>query len=369
MVTKNRASVAWIIGLAFLAAGVASARAAIPAEINYQGVLRDAADQPLSGNFDMTFLFWSDSAFGDLIMIDRHLIVRSNPVTVTNGLFNVRLGSGQIADGAGPGTYTSLADVFRDYSLVFLEVSVGAETLSPRTRIVSAAYALNAENLDGKDSSSFLDTSATNQTKDGGLFIKGIGADAGLQAWGPIGVLGVTNGATAVGYLGLDDGSGSMGVLGLGVAAGGRFTNLISGADAYVAGGSGTNPNWGIEAYGSYDPAAGTGGGGYFEDTVYGSSAKLGHENYGIQGFGSTMGGYFIRPGGAGVAHAGTFGYGLVAHGSYDYGGGGGYFQDDTYGSQALVAFGGTGIYGYGQDIGGSFNDTTSGSYGWSWVS
>ena len=365
MLRKRQAAVAWIIGLILLAAGGAPAGAAIPDQINYQGVLRDAADQPLNGDFDMVFLFWSDAPFGDLIMVDQHLIARSNPVTVTNGVFNVRLGSGRIADGAGPGTYASLADVFRDYSIVFLEVSVGGETLSPRTRILSAAYALNAENLDGMDSSSFLDTSATPQTKLGGLLVNGSGAAVGIQAAGStFGVIGLTHSASAVGYLALDSASGSVGVQGIGGLAGGAFSNGLSNAQAYVAGGTGINPNWGIEAQGSYDPAAGTGGGGYFTDSVYGSYAKVGHENYGIQGFGASMGGYFNRPGGAGVAHAGTYGYGLVGYGSYDYGGGGGYFQDLTYGSQTLVAFGGTGIHGYGQDIGGSFNDTTSGSYG-----
>ena len=370
MLTKRQAAVAWIIGMALLAAGVAPVGAAIPSEINYQGVLRDAADQPLGGNFDMTFLFWSDAPFGDLIMIDRHLNVRGNPVPVANGLFNVRLGSGQIADGAGPGTYTSLADVFRDYSTVFLEVSVGGETLSPRTRIVASAYALNAENLDGKDSSEFLDTSATTQTKVGGLLINGIGASAGLQAQGPIGVVGVTSSVSALGYLGLEFqstfGFQGIGVEGLGGVAGGFFYNpaIAPAVQAYVAGGSGTIPNWGIEAYGNFDPATGTGGGGYFADSGWSGYAKVGHQNYGIQGFGNTSGGYFNRPGGAGVTNVGTFDWGINAHGSWDYGGGGGYFQDDTYGSQALVAFGGTGIYGYGQDIGGSFNDTTSGAYG-----
>lgn len=364
MLTKKQAAVAWIVGLVLIAAGVAPAGAAIPDQINYQGVLRDAAGQPLSGNFDMAFLFWNASASGDLIMMDKHLSANFIPVTVTNGLFNVALGSGRITDGTGPGTYASLADVFRDYSIVFLEVSVGGETLSPRTRILSAAYALNAENLDGMDSSSFLDTSATTQTKLGGLVVNGSGTDVGIQAAGSIaGVIGLTQTASAIGYLAVEGGLG-IGVQGIGGTAGGAFSNGLSNAQAYVAGGSGINPNWGIEASGSYDPAAGTGGGGYFTDSAYSGYAKVGHENYGIQGFGSTSGGYFNRPGGAGVANVGTFGYGIDAHGSYDFGGAGGYFQDDTYGASARVGYGGTGIYAAGPDIGGTFIDTNSGAYG-----
>ena len=129
-------------------AGVASA-ATPPHLVNYQGVLRDASDNPLNGNHDMVFRFFSADVGGDEILIDTHDTLNGNPVPVTGGLFDVELGSGAVSDGSGPGTYTSLAGVFSAYADVYLSVGVGGETLSPRIRVVAAAYALNASRLEG----------------------------------------------------------------------------------------------------------------------------------------------------------------------------------------------------------------------------
>jgi len=81
----------------------------------------------------------------------------------------VSLGGGITRDGSGPGKYTSLSNVFRDYGDVWMEITVGGEALSPRVKIQSSAYALNASNLNGKAASSFLDTSSMAQTRSGAL--------------------------------------------------------------------------------------------------------------------------------------------------------------------------------------------------------
>jgi len=95
------------------------------------------------------FRFFSADVGGDEILVDTHDTLNGNPVPVTGGLFDVELGSGAVSDGSGPGTYTSLAGVFSAYANVYLSVGVGGETLSPRTRVVAAAYALNASRLEG----------------------------------------------------------------------------------------------------------------------------------------------------------------------------------------------------------------------------
>jgi hypothetical protein len=143
--------------LACLVAGIAGATPAAvpPPMVNYQGVLRDASDVALSGSYDVAFRFFSAEAGGDEILVDSHTLASGGQVTATGGLFDVRLGSGALADGAGPGTYTDLAAVFRDFEPVWLELQIGAETLSPRVRIVSAPYALNADYLDGRSASDF----------------------------------------------------------------------------------------------------------------------------------------------------------------------------------------------------------------------
>jgi hypothetical protein len=131
------------------------AQATPPSLVNYQGVLRSATGAPLTGSYDMRFTFYSSSSGGDQILIDSHTVALSAPVTVTGGLFSVALGSGALSDGSGTGTYTSLAAAFRDYGTVWLDIVVGTETLTPRVQVVAAAYALNADNLDGLDSGDF----------------------------------------------------------------------------------------------------------------------------------------------------------------------------------------------------------------------
>lgn len=181
----NRGSmVAWLLwGIApFALPGVLPA-ATPPALTNYQGVLRGSSDEPLTGDFDMVFRFFDAASAGNEILVDQHLAAGLQAVTVDGGLFSVALGGGQVSDGAGPGSFASLAEVFRDHSEVWLEVQIGAETLTPRTRVLAAGYALNAANaatagaagtatnatlLDGKPATFYLDTSATRQTKNGG---------------------------------------------------------------------------------------------------------------------------------------------------------------------------------------------------------
>src|SRR5262245_21383354 len=83
-----------------------------PPLVNYQGVLRNGADAPLSGTFDMVFRFYGSAVGSNDIFVDTHTVASGAPVVVTGGLFNVQLGGGTLSDGAGPGVYTSLSDVF-----------------------------------------------------------------------------------------------------------------------------------------------------------------------------------------------------------------------------------------------------------------
>ena len=63
-----------LIGLmAALLAAPAAPAATPPALVNYQGVLRDAADKPRSGSFDMVFRFFSAASAGDEILVDSRL--------------------------------------------------------------------------------------------------------------------------------------------------------------------------------------------------------------------------------------------------------------------------------------------------------
>lgn len=173
-----RTTVLFILALLF---AVAADAATAPARIDYQGVLRDANDQPLDGSYDMTFRFFDLLAGGNEILVDAH--TGANAVVVEGGLFAVHLGGGVVSDGAAalPGDPYDLPAVFRDFDSVWLEIQIGAETLSPRTRIVSAAYAQNAAALGGRSADEFIDTSATDQTKTGKLTAGGIDVQGNLR--------------------------------------------------------------------------------------------------------------------------------------------------------------------------------------------
>ena len=49
----------------------------------------------------------------------------------------MQLGSGVLTDGAGPGVYSSLAEVFASYGTVYLSVQVGSEVRPVRARVAT----------------------------------------------------------------------------------------------------------------------------------------------------------------------------------------------------------------------------------------
>lgn len=95
--------------------------------VNYQGRLADLSGNPQSGVFGMTFSIW-DSAEGSSIVWGPE---SHDSVPITNGLFNVGLGSK-----TSGGIPTNVWDGDR-----YLEITVRGETLSPRELIRSVPIA------------------------------------------------------------------------------------------------------------------------------------------------------------------------------------------------------------------------------------
>jgi len=160
---------ATMLALVVLPASVSWAAQA-PTLLNYQGILSQGAN-PLSGMQDMVFRFFATETGGAALLSDSHTNASGGQVYVASGTFHVLLGGGVVADGPAPGTYSTLQDVFANHSDVYLETEVNAEVLSPRVRIASVAFSLNARTLDGYGSSAFV-PSTTNA---------GIGAKAVRQ--------------------------------------------------------------------------------------------------------------------------------------------------------------------------------------------
>jgi len=109
-----------------------------PGLLNYQGVLRDSMDIPLNTTVDMVFRFYNTdggappcpSAGGTLLLTDSHLQAGTGGVVVSDGLFNVPVGGGNIT----PGTETTFSNVFRDHAAVYMEVDVDDGAAKPVPR-------------------------------------------------------------------------------------------------------------------------------------------------------------------------------------------------------------------------------------------
>src|SRR5262245_36827332 len=188
--TRTEQRHAWIVGVMLLAgARVALGQVEPPDLINYQGVLRNAAGDAESGDFEMVFRFFDADVAGNELASDEHCAVggpavcaaESGAVTATGGLFNVQIGGSDLIDAAGGGDYTGdLPGIFRDSPDVWMQVEIyfpgpdpppGFQVLSPRVRIVSAAYALNADHLDGFSSGAFAKLSPSNTFRSPNTFL------------------------------------------------------------------------------------------------------------------------------------------------------------------------------------------------------
>jgi hypothetical protein len=201
--------------------------AAVPQQINYQGYLTDTSGNALDTTVAMTFKLCTDPTAGSLLWIE------SWPsVTVTDGLFNVRLG--QIA---------ALVDSVFNRAQVWLGITVGYNSeMVPRSRIVSAAYAYRVGTVDGASGGSI----SGNLAVGGKASIGPNNSNAGTNAF----VVGQSNSAsgnnssvtggmfnTAAGYLSFIGGGDEHEVNNQrGVICGG-YNNTVSGDNSVVAGG------------------------------------------------------------------------------------------------------------------------------------
>ena len=120
---------------------------AVPGLINYQGMLTDDTGSPLDGIYLIRFYLY-DADTGEGLLWDEE-----QNVAVSNGVYDVQLGE-----------FAALsADVFSGYEaylevVIYNESTDSWETLSPRQRLTSTAYAFQAENaetLEGLGSDEF----------------------------------------------------------------------------------------------------------------------------------------------------------------------------------------------------------------------
>jgi len=133
----------------------------VPQIIDYQGRLADNSGNYLNSVVSVDFLIYDMETAGTVQWTE------VQNVSCANGVFHVQLGA-----------VTPLPSTLFDIANPWLELVVGGETLAPRTQIASVPYAIKAETaysldamgsgsgldadlLDGQDSSDFMPASTT----------------------------------------------------------------------------------------------------------------------------------------------------------------------------------------------------------------
>jgi len=257
-----------VLGLTFIVAFAFTVWAA-PGKIDYQGYLEDGGD-PVTDTVQMVFKIYDAASSGNQKWTETH-----SPVVVLGGLFDVTLGSS-----------TTIPDTVFSGDTRYLQIQVDGTTLNPRTQIVSSAYAMRVNTIDGAD---------------GGTIAGDL--TAGKGNFGTDNVNGGTNAFVA----GEDNGaSGNYSIVGGGLndtasgvyaSVAGGYRCVASDSGATVGGGSGNTAThkYSTVGGGEYDTAMAdwaTVGGGYINlargdySTVSGGKSNVAWEYYAAVGGG-----------------------------------------------------------------------------------
>ncbi len=288
---------------------------AVPQQINYQGYLTDTGGSPLDTAVAMTFKLYTDSTAGSLLWTETR-----PPVTVTDGLFNVRLGQ-----------LTALTDAILNNAQVWLGITVGNNTeMTPRSRIVSVGYSYRVGTVDGAS---------------GGT----ITGDVNIEGKGNLGTGNANPGIYAFVAGRSDTASGSYSTVG------GGYENTASSSYATVGGG------YDNDATGS---RATVGGGSNNDATEYAATVSGGRYN-------RARGQYSVVSGGGGTSavdsNSASGDYSAIGGGRRNTASGqeatvGGGYSNEADTSYATVSGGDDNTAtGYSATVGGGNNNTASG--------
>ena len=208
-----------LIGVLF---GAGSA-VAFPGMFYYSGKLTDSGGNPIDGTVSITFRLYSVATGGTPSWTEAH-----GSVDVDNGSYTVMLGS-----------ITPNLDLEFDGSDKWLGITVDTDSeMTPRHKVLSVPYAMNADRLDGKHASGFLSATEGSQeisvsASDWVIRAVNNGSGIGLDAAS-------TSGAAVRGQA---DGTG-IGVHGVSIDGWGGYFQAVSGPGLAAEGGPGHVAAW-----------------------------------------------------------------------------------------------------------------------------
>ncbi len=276
----------------------------VPQTIDYQGRLADSDGNYLNNVVTVNFLIYDAEFDGTLLWNE------TQDVSTSNGIFHVLLGS-----------VTSFPTDLFDNANRWLELIVSGETLSPSTVIASVPYSIKAETaysldnmgsgsgldadlLDGQDSSDFMPASTT---------------------WGDI--TAVTAGT------GLN-GGGASGAVTLNVNVPLNLSGNVSFANSII---KGENTGTGFGVYGKHNSSGNYGNLGSSNMGVYGKHNSSGNYGYLASSDYGVYGRNYVSDG------CGVYGYNTASNGYAVYGNStgyyGGYFNANYNSSSTKVLY------------------------------
>ena len=138
--SRIRILLAGLVCFALVLASAGTANAQVPNQVNYQGLLLDSTGAPINGDQVLTLRVWDD-ATSDLPASLMYEEIHPS-VPVTDGVFDLSIGAGAPT---ANGLFSVLDEQVFEGPSRWLEVQVGAETLSPRQSFRSVAYALQCQ--------------------------------------------------------------------------------------------------------------------------------------------------------------------------------------------------------------------------------
>jgi len=110
--------------------------------LSFQGRLTDSSGNPITSSTNIVFRLYNTGTMGAGTTLYTSQIGNSQTVIPdANGIFSVTIGKSH-------GT-TIPSSVFSENAEVWLEITAGGETMSPRQQIATVGYALNSETLQG----------------------------------------------------------------------------------------------------------------------------------------------------------------------------------------------------------------------------
>lgn len=171
MFGKNSWKVIVVIAICSVVMGISAYGGPVPQRVNYQGTLSNKGGGPANGSFNMTFRVYSTATGSVPLWTETWSSTNSSPVTVTDGVFNVMLGS-----------LTPLSnDFFANYPRTYLGVSVANDSeMLPRQMIASVGYAFAAGNGVPKGGI-IMWSGAVNQIPDGWALCDGTNGTPNLR--------------------------------------------------------------------------------------------------------------------------------------------------------------------------------------------